>query len=1205
MKKKKHKKARIALIVLFCLVFIPLAALWIVARAVLPPEKLTPLVVKTANEYLDADLQCEKIELTYFETFPHLGIAFTRGKLISHVAEDSTAVSEAGHASPTDSLVTFDRCVVSLHPTELLFNKRLLIKKIILIRPSIYGYVNEAGKTNWEIYQPADSLAAADSAQAEPPMPVEIGRIRIKDATLTFDDRQSGLYTRLEGFYFSSDGSFASAGHTRSIRTGWKSLRFESLDYTLENELEFQLQSRIRLSDNFRRLHLSDTEMQINRLPFTLNGSIAADSVNKCLDMDLEYGLDVPDLNTLLAFVPSAYMKNDNRSKITGSVRLTGTVRGALGENVYPVVNACCILENGSLHGESEESGIDSLALDIDLRLDRAHNDSSYIELARMYLQGKHCSFDMQGKATRLLDNPEITATVKGDIDFTEISKNFFRSDTLTMGGTIRTDLYTHFRMNDLARSDFGKIIAQGQLDVRDFKAISDPYDVSLLVTRALFQVDSETRSEKFLKDRKLMTTRLAIDSLNIRWKDKIVTTLAGMDLALSAPPTADTTAIVPMAGTIRFNRLRTLLPDSVWLWAGKTEMKGGIKASSSDKKIPVAAAIVRSDSLAYLYPQYHTGLLLLNSSFNISAFPYKTDTTARRRPALTAARRDSLRRRMLARRDTTLMLDKSTSSLLRKWDVKGNVVFNDMKAFTPFFPVRIAMQGSNVHFTTDEIKLSGARLLLGKTDLTLNGEINNLRRMWLRGGKFTANLSVTSDYIDCNELMNALSRGMLYSDQQAAVSEADMATEKFSDFQESADRIAGATEAPDTSGVFVVPKFLDLTLQTQAKKIDFNDLDLENVRGKVVLRDQSIQLTDLDMHSNIGSGHLTMIYSAENEKSASAGFDLEMEKIQVDKLIGLFPSMDTLVPMLRSFEGIVDCQLAATCRLDSSMSVELPSLYSACHLHGTDMVLLDGETFAEISKKLMFKNKKRNMIDQIAVDLVVKDNKIEVFPFLVEMDRYRVAVGGTHNLDMSFNYHISVLKSPVPFKLGINITGTLDHFKFGIGKCKYKDLFKPAKSSVLDSTNVRINVREDIYNAIRQQLQAALLSPDGTPPGNLLLTERPALAQNTVGAADSTDTAGMPDEPSEPAASPDPGANDDVPGTPAENTPEKTDPDKKTPEKPVSQNNVPASGYNLHNGYNDYDGQNGPDGQDGQDGRMKRAGRNERKEWSGQLQAV
>jgi len=156
---------------------------------------------------------------------------------------------------------------------------------------------------------------------------------------------------------------------------------------------------------------------------------------------------------------------------------------------------------------------------------------------------------------------------------------------------------------------------------------------------------------------------------------------------------------------------------------------------------------------------------------------------------------------------------------------------------------------------------------------------------------------------------------------------------------------------------------------------------------------------------------------------------------------------------------------------LDSTMSVVLPSLQSACYLSGVDMVLLDGETFTEISKTLMFKNKQRNQIDSISVDLTIRDNKIEVFPFLLEMDRYRVAVGGTHNLDMTFNYHLSVLKSPVPFKLGIDITGNLDKFKYKITKRKYKDLFKPAREAELDAT--RTNLRTEIREAIRKQMQA------------------------------------------------------------------------------------------------------------------------------------
>ena len=88
-------------------------------------------------------------------------------------------------------------------------------------------------------------------------------------------------------------------------------------------------------------------------------------------------------------------------------------------------------------------------------------------------------------------------------------------------------------------------------------------------------------------------------------------------------------------------------------------------------------------------------------------------------------------------------------------------------------------------------------------------------------------------------------------------------------------------------------------------------------------------------------------------------------------------------------------------------------------HIKGDSLVLMDGETFAEISKTLMFKNKKRNVFDSISVNLTVQDGNVTVYPFLLQIDRYKAAVGGTQGLDMNFNYHISVLKSPLPFKAG------------------------------------------------------------------------------------------------------------------------------------------------------------------------------------------
>ena len=92
----------------------------------------------------------------------------------------------------------------------------------------------------------------------------------------------------------------------------------------------------------------------------------------------------------------------------------------------------------------------------------------------------------------------------------------------------------------------------------------------------------------------------------------------------------------------------------------------------------------------------------------------------------------------------------------------------------------------------------------------------------------------------------------------------------------------------------------------------------------------------------------------------------------------------------------------------------------------------------------------------------------------LFRSDRYKAAVSGVQRLDMSFDYHISVLKSPIPFRLGVNIFGTLDKFKFRIGRARYKNENLPSFVGLIDTT--RVNLRRTITDIFRRGVDAASL---------------------------------------------------------------------------------------------------------------------------------
>lgn len=66
------------------------------------------------------------MELTYFETYPYLGVKLTNGRLISHQAEDSIEHQE-DLMIPSDSLLSFKKAIVVFNPTDYLFSGKVTI----------------------------------------------------------------------------------------------------------------------------------------------------------------------------------------------------------------------------------------------------------------------------------------------------------------------------------------------------------------------------------------------------------------------------------------------------------------------------------------------------------------------------------------------------------------------------------------------------------------------------------------------------------------------------------------------------------------------------------------------------------------------------------------------------------------------------------------------------------------------------------------------------------------------------------------------------------------------------------------------------------------------------------------------------------------------------------------------------------------------
>ena len=980
MNRQVKKTLKISGITLGTVLLVLLVAIAFVINFIVTPKKLTPVVLDAANQTLNAHLDMESVELTFFSTFPQFGLKVKNGSLVSKALNDSSWCK-------TDSLLSFKECVLTVNPIAYLTENRIVVHNLSLEEVAVYAYRNKTGKANWEVTRASVDTIPADTASTDFNSEIDIRNIELKHANLVFDDRNTDIYSRIDDANLKLRLSLTKGISTLGLKFDNKNILFWQQGELLVNKIATSLRTDIMVDRQTAVWKLKDTELDVNGIRLDVNGTFRRDTVAKTIGMDLEYGLHAPSMETVLRMIPKSYVK-DSKVSAKGEVTVSGRVRGVYGDKKLPAVSLKIGIKEASAQYKDLPYGIDEVTADFDAYVDLMRHQPSYLNLKIFHFKGAHTEVLADAKVDDLLDDPLITFHTKSTVDLDALAKTFPLQESVTITGKLDADMGMKCRLSTLKKQDIGRMKLGGKLELKDFELKDTAKDFDFLGNATFRFRDNETLQAQMDVRKLVLRSRFLSSDI-----ERLVANV-------SSTNPQDTNRIVSLQCDMEVSKLRASMGDSIKLYSARTKAQAALGPQEVDVTKPAIDFSLRADSLFF--------------------------SAAGTRMAMNVA-------------GIKMKADKLNDSL---WMPKGIVGFNRLRFRTPEFGLPIRMSKTAVTVDGPKITLKNASVRIGRSNMTATGDMMGVYRAMTKGEKLTAHLSLTSDLIDCNQLINSLSFP-------------EDTTEVLTD------------SVPSEMKLFVIPRNIDFELQTDLKKVIFEKMLFENVHGAVDIKNQAIHLEDLSMRALDADMKAVMVYKAGSPRGGYAGFDFKIRNINIAKLVDFVPALDTIVPMLRSFKGRVMFDVAADARLDSAMNIRIPTLRSAIHIKGDSLVLMDGETFAEISKMLMFKNKKENVFDSISVNVTVHDGNVTVYPFLVEIDRYKAAVGGEQGLDMNFNYHISILKSPLPFKAGVNISGNLDKMKFRIGKAKYKDAVTPAAVHRVDST--RMNMGNEIVNRFRR----------------------------------------------------------------------------------------------------------------------------------------
>jgi len=300
------------------------------------------------------------------------------------------------------------------------------------------------------------------------------------------------------------------------------------------------------------------------------------------------------------------------------------------------------------------------------------------------------------------------------------------------------------------------------------------------------------------------------------------------------------------------------------------------------------------------------------------------------------------------------------------------------------------------VEFNPSRINLKQFNATTGKSDLAINGVLENFYGFMFKKQELRGNFNMSSNQLAVDDFMTS----------------GEPAKTTTSGGQ-------GKTEtktAAKPAEAMKIPAFLNCTLNAKANTVLYDNLKLKDVSGKLIIKDEKALLENFKTSIFGGTIGLT---GAVSTKEKVPTFDMNLGFNQVD-IAQTFTQLD-MMKKIAPLAGIINGKLNSTIKLNGNLDANelTPDLKSLSgdllgQLLSTTVNAKNSTLLNALGSKVSFIDVNKLNLNDLKMALTFEDGKVNVKPFDIKYQDIKVTVGGTHGFDQTMNYN---LKLDVPAK--------------------------------------------------------------------------------------------------------------------------------------------------------------------------------------------
>lgn len=1039
------KAIKIGLISLLTLFIVLLIAVFVGMWVVFSPSRLTPIVREQAAKYISCPTEIGKVELTFFSTFPEFGLQIDGVNLVNHMPQ-----------APNDTLLSAKSATAVLELGALLKRNELVMKSIRLNDVAMHVFVDQNGKPNYDVFI-TDTTTQDTSAFQNPFKKIDLQSISLRKANISYVDLSSKMTAGIQNL--NGNLSFEMIGNQLKAQldasTKNISFRMDSVDYLKKASVKLSMPFDYDMDKSV--LTLRNTQLTLNGLKANATGVIQQFANNDNVFTDLSFSTEPYSLKSLISLIPATYASSMEGMKLDGVVSSIGTVKGIYNEKSMPLILLNADLDKGTFAYESLPTKLHDISGNADVRIDMNNEKSSQVELNHFAAKTDHSEFEGSGLiAYILMDDMLVDLDLKMDMNLQDLNAMMPEDMNMKLRGFAKGSGNVRFMLSDAMNMNLQKMNIRGKFDAYRFGVSYDT--LALYANKAKLDIKIPNTQAKATR---FMDAKLWSDKLKMNYGNGMAATILNANMRAQTTDLTQTERMNTINCDFRFDQMSGSMDGmlaNLDQSKGKLTMKMNFNDSvtvpdvACDFDVMKLKANVDDTTAAEI--AYPKGKFRMYADKDNPAVPvFDIAGTTGEMAAVMGADKFKAQNVDI---NTNVIYHGDEQDMMKQFIPSGTMALHNGTVTTSGLNSDILIPTIQLEFSPDMFDIKDSRFIVENSDFNLSGKLWNLDAYLKEKGLLKGDFNFTSNTTDVYQLMT-LTNGFGVDDDTTST-----ATTK-------------AVADSSSTGPYMVPKGIDVALHANVKQALLGFDTAHNVLGDMYVRDGILVLQDMRFVASTAKMQLTAMYKSPRRNHLFAGIDMHMTDLDIHDLQNMIPEVDSIMPMLRSFKGKGEFHMAVETYMDSLYNIKKSTLRGAASIKGENLVLMDGETFTEIAKTLRFSKKAENKVDSLSAEFTILKNEVDIYPFLIVMDKYKAVVSGKHNLDMSFDYHISVVDSPLPFRLGVNVKGNMDQLMnhplecIRPAKCKYANMYRPAARTDVDIK--QLELRKAIRDALTKEV--------------------------------------------------------------------------------------------------------------------------------------